>query len=562
MSDRFKRWSRIKLFTAPARPLGVLRHILKRRQLAYLGGAFLAAIVCSVTAVEFASSGEPVQARPSHGKVVAKPSSQAESFIATTAASMLALGEQSNGGLRFQSQIQSPNYQTDRDVGAASVGMGFLAMAKQYPNDARWTDAAKKTATWLMSVSSPKADGTGPRFWLDDVTKDGGISEDAYTSFDDGTIGIGDFFWQLYDQTHDATYKQVALQTLDWTFSQAENVGGTTPMYRWKWDVNGDATYYMGMGEGASGIINTLTSYYSRLKTSDPAQAAKCKQYAVGALNYLKQNRNDLGKTLGDSRYSRAVSEIDVHSNQDGNTNMNSGYLSGAAGTAYMYLNAYQVFGDATYLNEANSLYSWLGDSTVGPYVNFGDGSAAWKLAIDPQGDNTNLYATGFEEGNAGIGWSYLQAYNVTKQKAYLQKAEEAANWLLKVGKSDGHGGLSWHEDENPANPLVHANLNNGAAGIGAFFQDLYVASGESKYRTGAVSALSWLTSSAKHKGSSIYWNDDGGYIDGNSGPSDAYSNDPSWHWGDAGILAAALRINGSNFDIPGEQPGLTASSQ
>jgi len=317
----------------------------------------------------------------------------------------------------------------------------------------------------------------------------------------------------------------------------------------------------MGMGEGVSGIINTLTSYYERLKTSDPVVAARCKQYAVGALNYLAQNRNDLAKKLGDNRYSRAVSEIDVHSNQDGTTNMNSGYLSGAAGTAYMYLNAYQVFGDASYLTAANSLFSWLSDDSVGPYVKFGDDTAAWKLAIDPEGDDTSSYATGFEEGNAGIGWAYLQGYTVTKQKTYLQRAEEAANWLLKVGKSDGHGGLSWHEDENPANPLVHANLNNGAAGIGVFLQDLYLATGQSKYHTGALGAIDWLMSSAKHKGSSVYWNDNGGYVDGNSGSSDAYGNDPSWHWGDAGILAAMLRINGASFDMPGEQPGLVSSN-
>ncbi|HSX06735.1 MAG TPA: lanthionine synthetase LanC family protein [Candidatus Saccharimonadia bacterium] len=540
--------------------LASLRRMFKNRKVLLAGGALLTIAVVGIAVVEDVVCDGSARPHVTHSKIaMSKNSDQLQAFIATTAQSLLAQGESSNGGLRFRSQIQAPDYQTDRDVGASSIGMGLLAMAKQYPNDTRWIQAAEKTATWLMSVSGPKADGTGPRFWVDSITKDG-ASSDVYTSFDDGTIGIGDFFWQLYDQTHDDTYKQVALGTLDWTFSQAERVSGGTVMYRWKWNINGDPTYYMGMGEGVSGIINTLATYYDRLKISDPTVAAKCQQYMTGALNYLAQNRSDLGKTLGASGYSRAVSEIDVHSSQDGNTNINSGYLSGAAGAAYMYLNLYKTFGDKAYLDQADQLFSWLGDSDTGPYVDLGNKMATWKLAIDPQGDDTTKYATGFEEGNAGIGWVYLQAYNLTKQSKYLDKAEAAANWLLKVAMQDGHGGLSWHEDENPANSLVHANLNNGAAGISVFFNDIYIATGQTKYQTGAAGALQWLQSSAHHKGSSIYWDDNGGYIDGNSGPSDPYSNDPSWHWGDAGILAAALRVNGGSVDIPGEQPGLISN--
>ncbi|HVX47912.1 MAG TPA: lanthionine synthetase LanC family protein [Candidatus Saccharimonadales bacterium] len=466
----------------------------------------------------------------------AKP--PAENFLSRTGESLINLHESSMGGWRFKSAIQAPHYQTDRDVGAASVGMGFLELAKKYPEDKRWTDAARNTATWLIAVS--KKDNNG-RYWPDYVD-DNGSSPDIYTSFDDGSIGIGDFFWQLYEQTHDPQYKKVAIESLEWTFSQAEpyDKDGVSA-YRWKWDVSDkNSPYYMGMGQGAAGMTYAFATCYDRLHHSDPPIASECQKYMQGSLNYIE--------IVSDGQ---PIPETGVMG-QNGDTTMDSGYLSGVAGEAFMYLKLYQVFGDKQYLDQAEKLLTWLNDSRNGPMVEVGDNSDAWRLALDPQGGGDSRYATGFEEGAAGIGWVYLQAYRQTKQQPYLQTAEAAGNWLLSVATKDQKGGLSWHEDEHPANPIVHADLNNGAAGIGMFLRDLYLVSGQKKYQAGAKGALKWLTDSAKHKGSQdqyLYWQDDGG--------SDPYSDDPSWHWGLAGIIEFAQRMDGGASDIPGEQPAL-----
>jgi lantibiotic modifying enzyme len=178
----------------------------------------------------------------------------------------------------------------------------------------------------------------------------------------------------------------------------------------------------------------------------------------------------------------------------------------------------------------------------------------AWKLALDPQGGNDNTLATGVEEGAAGIGWTYLQAYEQTGNKDYLNKATYAGNWLLSVAIKKPNGGLAWREDEHSSNTLVRPNLDNGAAGIGMFLHDLAKASGNNKYQTAAEGAVKGLVSSASHSGNNVYWQDND---EGN-----LFKNDPSWHWGLAGYIEAIQRINGGQQDIIGEQPSLPTSRQ
>ena len=469
-----------------------------------------------------------------------------EDFLSQTGQSLINLHDQSMGGWRFKSAIQAPHYQTDRDVGAAGIGMSFLALAKKDPHNPQWIEAANHTADWLIAVSKQNQSG---RYWPDYV--DGSHSStDIYTSFDDGSIGIGDFFWQLYEQTHRPIYRQVALQSLQWTFSQAEPYSKYgIPSYRWKWDVSDiNSPYYMGMGEGAAGLTYAFATYYERLRSTDPQIAAECMKYIQGSLNYIKIVQKELANQ---TEYSSLIPETGVMG-KAGDTTINSGYLSGTAGNAYMYLKLYQVFGDKQYLNQAETLLAWLDNTHSGPMITAGPDSYAWRLSLDPQAGSDNQYATGFEEGAAGIGWVYLQAYKETGQKQYLDVAEGGANWLLGTAMKDQDGSLRWREDEHPSNRLVHANLNNGAAGIGMFLHDMYAVSGNRTYQAGAQGALKWLTASAQHRGSRgqyLYWLDNGG--------DDSYSNDPSWHWGLAGIIEFAQRMNSGTLDIPGEEPAL-----
>lgn len=486
---------------------------------------------------EIQESPSPTPSIPEYSPQPLTPEQEREAFLQKVAESLLEQHEESNGGWRFQSEIQSPHYQTDRDVGASSVGITFLQLAERYPDDKRWLDAATKTATWLKSVSVE--DGRGGRYWPD-YADDGGASDQAYTSFDDGAIGVGDFFWRLYEKTSDEGHKKVALESVRWTMSQAEKTRGGG--LRWKWDAHdSESSYQMGMGEGVVGIVHTLATYYERTKQADPAFAAECKKYIDGALIYIKTARQALGQNDGDSD---ALPETGV-SNQDGGTSMNSGYLSGAAGAAYMYLKLEAVFGGGGYRKEANQLLKWLQKPGSGPMVRRANDQVAWKLMVDPQGGDNPVFATGVEEGSAGIGGVFLEAYKQTQDPEYLKVAKQAANWLQAVALRDSSGGWSWHENERgstsnpdyPESSIVHPNLNNGAAGIGAFLRDIYNATNDQRYLLGAEGAEKYLTASAVTDATGTYWRD--------NDEGSPFKQDPSWHWGAAGILAFYLWRDG-----------------
>jgi len=507
----------------------------------FIAVVLLVPIVISVC--YYSLQGSFQQAVPTPVLSNAPPQIMADKFLSQSADSLLNMHEQTGDAWRFQSAIQAPHYQTDRDVGAAGIGIGFLVMADKYPKDNTWIHAAEKTASWLTTVAH--TDGRGGMYWADYVDN-GQQSPDVYTSFDDGTVGIGDFYWQLYEKTQIKQYKDIALASLRWTFAQAENIGRAEPVYSWPWKAGDSSSeHFMGIGQGAVGMVYSFASYYQRLRISDPDIAAECRQYIDGTLRYISQVRDLNGSNGGDVR---ALPETGIVG-QDGDTTMNSGYLSGSAGAAFMYLKLYQVFGDQTYITEANRLFSWLEDQKNGPMVTFGDGSVAWKLSIDPHGGNNPVYATGFEEGSAGIGWTYLQAYKMTHNQHYLDVAKKSADWLADVSIQDGPG-TAWHEDESPTKPVIHANLNNGAAGIGMFLKDLADTSGDLKYQHMAQQALEWIIASGKYNNANIYWDDNDG--------ENNYSHDPSWHWGTAGIVEFAAKMGGGNIDIPGEQPGLT----
>ena len=101
------------------------------------------------------------------------------------------------GGWAWRSSIQAPHFQTDRDVGAASIGEGLLA-AHAVTGDSSYLHAATEAGDFLIGVAEPSERGLR---WPDWADADGRRSETHYTSFDDGAAGISDFLWHLHAAT-------------------------------------------------------------------------------------------------------------------------------------------------------------------------------------------------------------------------------------------------------------------------------------------------------------------------------------------------------------------------
>ena len=83
----------------------------------------------------------------------------------------------------------------------------------------------------------------------------------------------------------------------------------------------------------------------------------------------------------------------------------------------------YVSTGDAHWLEVARRPLAFL-DATATPA---GDG-VNWPIMVDAGGEETDPNrATGMEEGAAGIGWVYLQAYAMTGERAPTRPARGRA---------------------------------------------------------------------------------------------------------------------------------------
>ncbi|MGE3662921.1 MAG: lanthionine synthetase LanC family protein [Pseudonocardia sp.] len=427
-----------------------------------------------------------------------------------------------SGGSAWRSAIQAPHFQTDRDVGAAGIANGLLALA-DVTGDQRERDtyvtAARDAADFLVGSQ------VGPPGRWPDYRDPGDTAPMAYTSFDDGAAGIADLLWTMWERTGDERYRTASLAGIDWVVDQAEGVDDVDcpQMCRWAWSDHATPSYRNGMGEGQAGIVYALSVFAER--TGD----ARYARYARGGAAYLESLLDDDG----------GLPESDTEDQR------NTGYLSGAAGAAYVFLHLYTSTGDPHWLDVARRPLAFL-DATATPA---GEG-LSWPIMVDDEGwDETNPHrATGMEEGAAGIGWVYLQAHAVTGDPHYLDQARAAGQWLVDVALPE-HGGCAWAEYEG--SDRVHSGLNSGVAGTGWFLHDLGVATGGAEFGTAAQQARQWLVATAveSQAGSSWYGT--------RVGTEWTLGGEPSWHWGGAGILAFLARMQGWPVDSPGMQPAL-----
>jgi len=434
-------------------------------------------------------------------------------------------GPRTGKGWAWPSAIQAPQVNTDRDVGAASVGMGFIA-AYQTTGVRAYLHAAEEAANWLVSIAEPARGGL---HWPNSVST-AAIDQTSYTSFDDGAMGIADFLYRVYALDHHKRYRRAAKAGLRWEEAVARGHNGhrCPVVCSWRWDQDPHSGIFTGMGMGVSGIAYTFDLFARRMGS------ARLERYAVGAASYVQ--------SLINSRYD-AVPE------QPGQPGWDTGYLSGSAGDAFMFLSLYHHTHHRRWLRDAIRLLGFV-DRTG----HVTDDQESWPIEFDPSGrQDNNAVALGTEEGNAGIGWVMLNAYEVTHRTTYLTVAERAGNYLV-AHLSRMRGGLACVEDIGSGNTtLFHTSLDNGAAGCGFFLHDLSVVTGTKKYQDAAESMVGWLGSVSRTDRRGIWWYDQ---LNARSGRW-ANPREMSWHWGQAGIVAFLSRLSGWAVSMPVEEQSI-----
>ncbi|HEX4079714.1 MAG TPA: hypothetical protein VHX61_12670 [Rhizomicrobium sp.] len=443
-------------------------------------------------------------------------------------------------GSAWKSVVQAPDYQTDRDAGAAGVGMGFLA-AYDTTGNAAYLNEASSAGDFLVAAQVPEGSGRWPDFYNPD-----GPASWGFTSFDNGAPGIADFLWRLYERTGNARYASTALEAMDSEISKGEAPQGQScpAVCFWHWQDPASKDVYTGMGEGVAGIAWAFDAFAARRAKIDPVRSARYEQYAEGAAKWLESQMVHV--KLADGEQGASIPE------RPGATIFDTGYLSGSAGDALLFYRLYRSTGRAQYRRDGDELLAWVGAQALT------DGSCQGvRWPIQNRGYGQKLHAAGIDEGDAGIGWVAIQAYKLLIAREPVQAVKDlelaraAGDWLLSSCAARTHDQkIFWPEDEGQQ--LAHTSLDNGAPGIAVFLYDLYEATGAPSYRDGAADAEHWVESvSFKTHGASSWCEQvrDGTW---------QLCGEPSWDWGMAGIIDMAARLKGWPLDIPGEESGFT----
>jgi len=315
------------------------------------------------------------------------------------------------GGWAWRSAVQAPHFQTDRDVGAASIGEGLLA-AYAVTGDRRYRRAAAAAGDFLLGVAEPAAGGLR---WPDWADPDGERSTTHFTSFDDGAAGISDYLWHLHRVTHARRFRAGALAGMRWLAAQADGAS-----WRWTDDPSWRIAYH-GLGMGQAGVVLAFDAFADR--TGDRTFRALAR---AGAAELRRLTAN-------------GTRPLPVGSEDP---SAEPGFLSGSAGAAYVFLDRYAHGRDPADLATARRLLAWVNAQPFG--------------------------STGFELGAAGIAWVNLRAARATGDPSYRAAARRAGAWLRQVRRAPGTW-VEWPGEESP----VHRGLDSGSAGIGWVLEDL-----------------------------------------------------------------------------------------
>ena len=241
------------------------------------------------------------------------------------------------GGWAWRSSVQAPHYQTDRDVGAAGIGEGLLA-AHAVTGDPRYRRAAVEAGDYLLGVAEPAAGGLR---WPDWADPDGRRSDTHFTSFDDGAAGISDYLWKLYEVTHERRFRAGAIAGMRWLVARAEGRSCPQTACSWTWtDDPGRRVAYYGVGMGQAGIVLALDSFADR--TGDASFRAHARAGAASLRNSTENGTRPLPRGSEEP------------------TTFETGFLSGSAGAAYMFLERYRRDRDPVDLATARALLAWV----------------------------------------------------------------------------------------------------------------------------------------------------------------------------------------------------------
>jgi hypothetical protein len=133
------------------------------------------------------------------------------------------------------------------------------------------------------------------------------------------------------------------------------------------------------------------------------------------------------------------------------------------------------------YLEYAKKTANWLKSLAIAEV----NGAYKWPTTESSQ----NSYTIGIDSGAAGVGMFFLELYNITKDREYLEYAEGSGRYLLNYHFKDGQ--VDWL---------------NGAAGAGHYLIDLWKTTNNPSYLDKAQQTGNWLITRCSRENGGYFW--------------------------------------------------------
>jgi lantibiotic modifying enzyme len=286
-------------------------------------------------------------------------------------------------------------------------------------------DYLSQVAQKLTNNAVKKDQGIG---WVN-VSSDDKSEESV--NFYDGDSGTCYFFLKAYAGTKNDQYLSTAKQCMAYILSQANR---------------DDAGLYFnprvnGFFEGNSG----------------PGYLFLYAYHVTGNKEYLKTSEDIAERIV-------AKPDISESSSPD--------IISGAAGTGLFLLKIHEITKKPEYLQAAAK----LGDFVVSKALPVGNG-VKWRAG---QG-NVTYYFVGFSHGPAGMGYFLLRLYTATKDPKYKECADKAMQHIANIAISE-KGYVKWYHEELKQNTRYSSQWCHGNPGMTPFFLELYEVTKDKSY--------------------------------------------------------------------------------
>lgn len=276
-----------------------------------------------------------------------------------------------------------------------------------------------------------------------------------------GSAGIGQFFLQLYEVTRKKEYLQEAKDAAEYILNTYEgpeffknvlegNEGGVWPVKGW-----GTSVYAAPAGQGIF-----LEQLYEQTNEK------RYHEFLVRAADDAILAGKDDGKTLHWS------SEADL-------------MADGSYGFFFLYV--YRKTGDKKYLDAAKKVVAFT-DTRIVPakiggiyYKNVDLTLVGWK--------SKETIFPNFSHGAAGSAFLNVLLYEETKEKSYLNKAEQVVEFLSKIAEGDDKGALIpylYNPEKGSFHDFYYLSTCHGPVGTTILFRKLFDVTGDTEN-------LSWV---------------------------------------------------------------------